>query len=218
MICTKGYRSDQNVTNKEANKLKLRIKRWHFDCFRSLGGSMKKIGTLIILFLISSCGKSNKEILETVKDQQTQEEINSIVTEMTYPASNQLEFEGEILADFSTSAPVTSSFGTVQKSVVLNLLIIQGKEFLVYGEDGVFATECEPSVDYPDHGPSHPKCQTAHGESFDKIILCTSSNTSTPAMTAQNWPGSVTAMTDNRLGMRCWVNGVKMLSDKIFTY
>jgi hypothetical protein len=123
-----------------------------------------------------------------------------------------------LIADLSSPNPVISSFGEVRQGRTLNPITIDGIEFLVYGEDGVFATECEPNASYPDHGPGHPTCEVGHGESFDRIIICTASSSETAIMVAQNWPGYPSAMSDNTLGMECWINGVKMLSKKIFTY
>ncbi len=174
-----------------------------------------------VLILSVSCGNSHKPLEREVAPVSTPAPlmtIDSIVSNITYPQTNQMEFNGEIIADLSSNSPVVSSLGTVSKSTTLNYITIQGVEFLVYGEDGVFATECEPNALYPDHGSAHPKCEIAHAESFDKIILCTSAAANVDLATAQNWPGSQLAMEDSTLGMVCWVNGVKMLSNKIFTY
>lgn len=181
---------------------------------------MKILALCLISLLALSCGRSSNK-KKSDKDDNTSQPgltIESLVSEFSYPIVNQLEYSGVLLADLSSATELVSPYGSVLRGRTLNLLTVEGKEFLIYGEDGVFATECEPNVAYPDHGPSHPLCQVAHGESFDKIIVCVSTNQSTPLMTAQNWPGYPTAITDASLGMSCWVNGVKMLSSKIFTY
>lgn len=181
---------------------------------------MKKhflISTILILF--ASCGNSHKPLEKEVAISTAPlTTINSIVAKITFPQPNQMEYDGELIADLSALSPVISSAGSVSKGLTLNYITIEGLQFLVYGEDGVFATECEPSAFYPDHGSTHPKCETTHAESFDKIILCTSAAANTDLATAQNWPGSEEAMENPSLGMICWVNGVKMLSSKIFTY
>ncbi|MDH4466803.1 MAG: hypothetical protein QE271_01990 [Bacteriovoracaceae bacterium] len=174
-----------------------------------------------LLLLFFSCGK-NREISSAPATNTTGKDelltTEELVESFSYPSPNILFFENETLADFSQNLAVVSSFGTVSKGVTLNLVTIKGTDFLIYGEDGVFAAECEPSASFPTHGPSHPLCQTAHGESFDKIILCASSVKSTSLLIAQNWPGVEVAFSNDTLGMKCWVNGVKMLSEKIFTY
>ena len=172
---------------------------------------------LLVLFF-HSCGKNDRlvNVPATTKDELLTTE--QLVQSFSYPSPNILFFENETIADFSQNIEVVSSFGSVTRGVTLNLINIKGTEFLIYGEDGVFAAECEPNASFPSHGPTHPLCQTAHGESFDKIILCTSSLKSTSLMVAQNWPGAETAFSNDTLGMKCWVNGVKMLSEKIFTY
>ncbi len=178
-----------------------------------------KIVTLLLMIMVSvSCGKSSKSSKSRIIPGIEPDEVEEIVAKFSYPSANQLAYEGELLADLSESNPVTTTFGEVLRGRTLNQIKIEGREFIVYGEDGVFTTECEPNADYPEHGPTHPKCQTAHGESFDKIIICASSDSETPIMTAQNWPGYPSAMTDESLGLKCWVNGVKMVSEKIFTY
>lgn len=180
-----------------------------------------KILTLCLISLLAfGCGRSSNK-KQTEKDVRLTSPaltIDSLVSEFQYPNNNQLEYSGVLLADLSSSLELVTLYGSVLKGRTLNLLTIEGKEFLVYGEDGVFASECEPNEDYPDHGPSHPLCQVAHGESFDKVIICISTNQNTSLMTAQNWPGYPTAIIDANLGMSCWVNGVKMLSERIFTY
>jgi len=174
---------------------------------------------MALFFLIFvSCGNQEQIVRAPTL---TGEELitpEQLVATFSYPQANVFSFEDEIIADLSQSTPITSSFGTVSRGVTLNLVSIKGVEFLVYGEDGVFAAECEPSASFPTHGPTHPLCEVAHGESFDKIILCTSSNQNTSLMLAQNWPGVEMALNDNSLGMKCWINGTKMLSAKIFTY
>lgn len=181
---------------------------------------MKILTLCLISLLVLSCGRSSTKKKDGQDDSTTVPglTIESLISEFNYPNDNQLEYSGVLLADMSSSAELVTPYGSILRGRTLNLLTIEGKEFLVYGEDGVFATECEPNVDYPDHGPNHPLCEVAHGESFDKIIICVSTNQSTSLMTAQNWPGYPTAVTDSTLGMSCWVNGVKMLSDNIFTY
>lgn len=177
-----------------------------------------------VLIFVVSCGNSPKPlerevaVSESVSASTPLVTIDSIVSNMTYPQAEKMEYKGEIIADLSSNSPVVSSVGTVSKSTTLNFITIEGIEFLVYGEDGVFATECEPNALYPDHGSTHSKCEIAHAESFDRIILCTSATANVDLAIAQNWPGSKEAMEDSTLGMVCWVNGVKMLSNKIFTY
>lgn len=177
-----------------------------------------------VLLLFVSCGNSHKPLEREIAaaaietPQPALLSIEAIVADITYPQINQMEFNGELIADLSLSTQLVSSFGTVTKGTTLNLITLQGIVFLVFGEDGVFATECEPSAMYPDHGATHPNCEIAHAESYDKIILCTSAAAGIDLMTAQNWPGSQASMEDATLGMLCWVNGVKMKSKKIFTY
>lgn len=179
---------------------------------------------LTVLLLSVSCGKSHKPLEREVAvaaleaPPQALVSVESIVANITYPQINQMEFNGELIADLSLNTPVISSLGTVLQGRTLNLITLQGIEFLVYGEDGVFATECEPSNLYPDHGANNPNCEIAHAETYDKIIVCTSASPGIDLMTAQNWPGSKDAMEDATLGMLCWVNGKKMKSNKIFTY
>lgn len=182
---------------------------------------MKKLMIIIAILLVSvSCGINHKALPREVAatNSPSLQSIDALVSQITYPQSNQMLFNGEVIADLSSSMPVVSSLGTVTKSTTLNYITIKGIQFLVYGEDGVFATECETSADFPDHGPTNLSCEMAHAESFDKIILCTSAAANVDLATAQNWPGSQTAMEDDSLGMVCWVNGHKMISTKIFTY
>lgn len=178
---------------------------------------MKLFMLSCLLLSLVACGKASKKKSKPVSNAPgiTAE---SIISKLTYPSADSLSYKGEIIADLSQGTAVVSSYGEVLRGRTLNKVVIDDTEFLIYGEDGVFATECEPNVDYPDHGSSHPKCQVAHGESFNQIIICSSTTTSTPVLTAQNWPGYPTAMTDSSLGMECWVNGTKMISKKIFTY
>lgn len=183
---------------------------------------MKKLIMLsAALILSASCGNSHKplerEVASALGGGTPLVTVDSIVANVTYPQIDQMEFNGETIADLSSSSPVISSLGTVTKNTTLNYITIQGIEFLVYGDKGVSATECESDALYPDHGPSNSKCETADAGSFDKIILCTSATANADLATAQNWPGSQLAMEDSTLGMVCWVNGVKMLSNKIFT-
>jgi hypothetical protein len=174
-----------------------------------------KILILASLFALTACNdKSTSGKLVT----DTTPENYQIVSQVTYPSTNALNLNGVNIADLSNPAPVVSPYGTVAQGTTLNVITISGIQFLVYGEDGVFAAECEVDAAYPDHGPGHPKCEIAHAESYDRIILCSSTMLSTPILTAQSWPGVTTAMTDSSLGMECWVDGVKMLSKKIFTY
>jgi hypothetical protein len=142
--------------------------------------------------------------------------LDQIAAQTQVPSSGVLTLGGDTIADLSQASTV-SPYGTVNRGQTLNYITIDSQTFLVYGEDGVFAAECEPSVDYPDHGPAHPKCQVAHAESFDTIILCTSTFAGTPLAQAQMWNGAVTAMTGQD-GMTCWKDGVKMLSNRVFTY
>ncbi len=174
-----------------------------------------------VFLLVVSCGGNHKPLEREVAPATGGSSIvtiDSIVASMNYPQVYQMEFKGELIADLSTSSPVISSLGTVTQDTTLNYITIQGIDFLVYGGDGVFATECEPDANYPEHASTNPKCEIAHAESFDKIILCTSSASNVDLAIAQNWPGSQSAMEDEKLGMTCWINGVKMISSKIFTY
>ncbi|GEM_PF-3692496 len=178
---------------------------------------MKLLTVLLILLLLVSCSKSL--LPETPETPEIVSEIENILPKMVYyPSSNQLQYDGEVIADLSSNQEIVSSYGKVLRGRTLNTIIINGVELLIYGEDGVFAVECEANAAYPDHGPTHPLCQTAHGENYDKIILCSSRVSKTPIMTAQNWPGYPEAMTDSSLGLECWVDGVKMRSNRIFTY
>ncbi len=179
---------------------------------------MKPVILVLFALALLSCGRHSKHSSGGKSVSRPGVGAESVVDDFSYPASNQLLYNGEVIADLSSSSAVVSSYGSVSKGTTLNVITIDGREFLVYGEDGVFATECEPSADYPDHGATNPDCEVAHAESFDRIIVCAAADKDTPIMTAQNWPGSVTAMTDDTLGMECWVNGVKMISKKIFTY
>lgn len=183
---------------------------------------MKKLLVICaVLTMTVSCGNNHKALpheVAAVAAGSGLQTIDALVAEITYPQSNQMMFEGVMIADLSSSTPVTSSLGTVVKSTTLNYITIKGIQFLVYGEDGVFATECEVDAAFPDHGPTNPSCEMAHAESFDKIILCTSAAASVDLAIAQSWPGSDIAMNDDTLGMVCWVNGQKMISTKIFTY
>ncbi len=180
---------------------------------------MKYLLLMIMAYLFLSCGKSSgsKGSSDTTFTPALTA-ADALMAKFSYPVANQLVFEGSILADLTSSDPTVSPYGSVLRGQAVNVLTIDSQEFAVYGEDGVFAAECEPHGSYPDHGPTHPKCQVAHAESFDKIIVCFSTQSSTPMAVAQNWPGTETAMEDESLGVQCWVNGVKMLSNKIFTY
>jgi hypothetical protein len=179
---------------------------------------MKYLAIILTLTLAISCGKSKKETQEIVTGIDSVKEATEIVEKISYPQANQATYGGEVIADLNNNSAVVSSYGSVAKGTTLNVLTIKGREFLVYGEDGVFATECEIDSDFPTHGPGHPRCQTAHAESFDKIIICTSTKGSEPILIAQNWPGVDAAMANSNLGMVCWVTGAKMSSSKIFTY
>ena len=172
---------------------------------------------ILLSILLVGCGQTKKET-KKVKTNEALDASEEIIAAISYPENFQLEYQGQILADLSQVMPIVTSYGSVSRGVTLNQLTIDGLELIVYGEDGVFAAECESHVNYPGNGPGHPLCQVEGAESFDKIIVCSSTLSSTPIMTAQNWPGTETAMTDESLGMNCWVNGVKMLSNKIFTY
>jgi hypothetical protein len=179
---------------------------------------MKLTVLLLLSLVLASCGgssgsKSKKTVVNT-----PQLTIDAVIAELSYPASGQVLHNGELLADLSNPLPVVSSYGTVTRGQTLNVVTINGIDFLIYGEDGAFAVECEPNVDYPTHGPAHPDCEVAHAESFDTIIICNSSDPNTPILQAQNWPGYPSAMTDETLGMQCWIDGVKMKSQRIFTY
>lgn len=162
-----------------------------------------------MLFLISllaiGCGRSGNNKINTKDTSSTLPAlmIETLISNFQYLNNNQLEYSGVLLADLSSDLEIVTTYGTVLKGRTLNLLTVEGKEFLVYGEDGVFASECEPNENYPDHGPSHPVCEVARGESFDKIIICYSTNQNIPLMSAQNWPGYPAAMTDASLGMSC---------------
>jgi hypothetical protein len=178
---------------------------------------MKSFSIMFFVFFLVSCGKSEDSTVK--KPERAIPNINTeIAAELSYPNAFQLEYKGQIVADLGVSGDTVTPYGTFRRGRTLNVLTIEGHEVLVYGEDGVFATECEPHADYPTHGPLHPRCGVSHAESFDNIIVCLSTVASTPIMTAQNWPGVIPAMTDASLGMECWSNGVKMVSNKIFTY
>jgi hypothetical protein len=183
---------------------------------------MKKMITLCSLFfVIVSCGQNHKALpreVAAITGGSALQSIDSLVAKISYPQSNQMEYKGELIADLASETPLVSSFGTVAKNTTLNYITIEGIHFLVYGEDGVFAAECEVSADYPDHGPTNPSCETIHAESFDKIILCTSTAKNVDLSIAQSWPGPKSAMETDSLGMECWINGQKMISNKIFTY
>jgi len=172
---------------------------------------------LFTIFSLVACGRNHGS--STVDDKQNQG-LNqvSIVTEMSYPANNQLEYNGQLLADLSITSDTVTSLGIFRPGRTLNVLTINGKDFLVYGEDGVSAAECEPHVDYPDHGPQHSLCETFGAESFDRIIVCAKSNESAEILYAQEWSGVTNFMTDTNKGLNCWINGLKMKSSKVFTY
>lgn len=145
--------------------------------------------------------------------------IDDIVSNFIYPKSNSLMYEGELIADLDLNDPVTSQYGSVQKGQTLNYIKVSDIDFLVYGEDGVSAAQCEgPTVDFPDHGPGNILCQNIGAENYNKIILCTNSNKEASLAFAQEWTGLLDFMTDEFKGMICWVNGTKMISNKIFTY
>jgi hypothetical protein len=180
---------------------------------------MKKlIGLCLVVLMMSSCGRTPKalphEVLPSTSSLQT---IDLLVASISYPQSSQMKYNDEVIADFSTSDPIYSSVGTVTKGTTLNYINIKGIQFLVYGNDGVFATECKEDAQYPDHGPTNPACESVEANSNNTIILCTSTAASVELETAQNWPGIQIAMEDATLGMICWLNGQKMLSTKIFT-
>lgn len=180
---------------------------------------MKLVMFFLVILISLSCGrKSNSKNGNGDPTNSDQSIIAEIVDSFSYPALNQLQYEGQIIADLSIPGPTTTSAGVFERGTTLNVLRIKNKDFIVYGEDGVFAAECEVDADFPGNGPSHPLCETAHAESYDKIILCFSTVSATPILTAQEWPGTPTAMHDSSLGMECWVNGVKMKSKKVFTY
>lgn len=179
---------------------------------------MKYMLFIVSTLLLMSCGNSSggkkkPNVLST-----PELIIDEAISNMEYPGTGLLTYQGELIADLSSLSATVSSLGSVIRGQTLNYLTVDGTEILVYGEDGVFATECEPNASYPDHGPSHPKCEVAHAESYDTIIVCKSTLLSTPLALAQNWPGYPAAMTDTSLGMECWVNGQKMKSNKVFTY
>lgn len=179
---------------------------------------MKTILFFTLTALLLSCGKSSKRSSSGTPEINAPGLNTELAEKFTYPTHKQLSYEGQIVADLDSASDVVTPFGVFRKGRTLNVLEFSGKEVLVYGEDGVFATECETHADFPEYGPSHPLCEVAHAESFDRIILCMSSKSSTPIMTAQNWPGVNEAVSNADLGMECWVNGSKMLSKKIFTY
>ncbi len=179
---------------------------------------MKQTLLLAVLFVLASCGKSSGNKSQKASLDTTQQAVEQVIADLSYPAAGQLMHNGVLLADLSSPLPVVSGFGTVSRGQTLNVITIDDIDFLVYGEDGVFAVECEANVDYPTHGPTHPKCETGHSESFDTIIICNSTVPATPILQAQNWPGYPSAMTDAALGMNCWINGVTMKSDRVFTY
>lgn len=143
---------------------------------------------------------------------------DDIVTRLSYPSATRLVYNGVVIADLASMTEVSSEYGQVLRGRTLNRIVLEKTEFLVYGEDGVFAAECETSDEYPGNGLSNPLCSVAHAESFNQIILCASRDQKTAILTAQNWPGVVPAMSNPSLGMVCWVNGIKMLSTKFFTY
>ena len=163
------------------------------------------------------CAKSDVALdtqkLATTRDAQ----IALVVAQMQIPSSGKLTYQGSVIADLSSNTPINSPYGTVSRGTTLNPITISGVDFLVYGEDGVFAAECEAHPSYPDHGPTHPLCEIAHAESFDRIILCSASASDQEILVAQNWPGLPTAMTGPG-GLTCWNDGVLMRSKKIFTY
>lgn len=181
---------------------------------------MKTLIALITLCLFTlSCSEviQRKKKDESLAGDETFK-ADEIVAQLTYPSANRLMYNGVLLADLSSMTEVSTQYGHVLRGRTLNRIVLDKVEFLVYGEDGVFAAECEAHPDYPSNGLSNPRCQVAHAESFNQIILCASRDPKTVIMTAQNWPGVDIAMTNSTLGMVCWINGVKMTSSKIFTY
>lgn len=121
-----------------------------------------------------------------------------------------------LVADITQITPVTTAYGTVRQGQTLNFLTGE-LPFVVYGSDGVFAAECEVSALDSKFGPTHPKCQTFGTENYDRTVVCFANTDGADLFTAQRWPGSDEAFNPG-LGMICFVDGVKMRSNHVFTY
>ncbi len=128
-----------------------------------------------------------------------------------------LTLNGTLIADLTKGTAITTIYGTVTRGQTLNVLTDGDMQFLVYGEDGVFAAECEPNPLDATFGPTHPLCQTVHAESADTIIVCFANTETTDIMVAQNWVGFPQALEEGH-GLICYHDGVKMLSSRVFTY
>lgn len=145
-------------------------------------------------------------------------EISPVLELMSYPDPAQLEFDGVLIADLNRGSTLNTTYGSVRRGRTLNYVTLAGREYLILGEDGLSAAECETNANYPDHGVGNDLCQTVGAENFDRIILCTSSDVDTTVRYAQEWTSLDNFMQNSRKGLHCWVNGSKLNSTKIFVY
>ena len=174
----------------------------------------------VLMSFVGACAQYPEGIFSDKKPgAQTHIEVLGDLVSNVEISEDQLElsFRGERIASFESDAEIVSSVGSFRKGRTLNFLEIDGVEFLVYGEDGAFAAECEPHPDYPLHGPEHPQCKVLGAESYDTWILCSARNSNLRTSVAEAWPGVPEAMSGD-LGMRCWKDGVLETSDRFFTY
>ncbi len=174
---------------------------------------------LLVLILPALFGCMKVEPMLTANGQGADADVrHALVSQMSFEAGK-LTFRGIVLADLARPEPVTTEFGTVVRGRTLNYLNFDGVSALVYGEDGFFATECEPHASFPEFGTSHPLCETGHGENFDIIHLCFAADLGYDVAAAQNWVSVPQAMSGQKgAGMVCWSAGKKMKSSKIYTY
>ena len=171
---------------------------------------------LLVSLSLSACGENNKDPGSSDLLQGYQRSVESLAAEIQQ-AGLSLSLRGQEIANLASGAEIVSDFGSFQRGRTLNYFTSGGVSFIVYGEDGVFAAECEASGLDPAFGPGHPKCQVAHAESYDRFILCFPTFQNIDVAVAQAWPGTSQAFSDG-LGLTCWDQGVKMLSNRIFTY
>lgn len=167
---------------------------------------------LILFLFLNGCGAGKKttgRILDSI-NLPFGERVDEFFRNME-GTGGVLSIGGIAVADIRQTAPIVSAYGTVTQGTTLNKLSKDGMDFLVYGEDGVFAAECETS------GPTDPLCQTFGAETFNRTIVCFANFEGADIMTAQAWPGVAGAFATGR-GLICYVDGQKMRSSHIFTY
>jgi hypothetical protein len=143
-------------------------------------------------------------------------ELSAAVATMSI-ASNILYYDTTPIATMSNNTPVVSPYGEYVRGRIINTLNINGIEFLVYGNNGAIATECTPSLEHPEYGPTNDFCTTASVQAFDKFVVCAPRVDGFSLTFAQEWPGAEFTQTPGK-GLVCWTNGVPEKSDRMFTF